>query len=174
VNGVLLFWGEEKAEPGGSSVETDAKADLEAKFQHIDPGYFGDIKFMICFSVDGPMIRFYVADGSPQAVKQPSRMIPLTDSLDLNSVFDRLEVIKIVFNISRILLTVKNSLPGYPYPLGGDKAIPKRANRIQLRCGSEDSPRRRTSLLLRQGSSCSVPRGNVYARFGTSRPCSSP
>jgi hypothetical protein len=118
VNGVLLFWGEEKSEPGGSSVETDAQADLEAKFHHIDPDYFGDIKFMICFSVDGPIIRFYVADGSPQATQRRHRMTPVTDYLNLNVVLHRLKVTKIIVNVLRILLTVKNSLLQCPYLSG--------------------------------------------------------
>src|SRR5262245_25482264 len=108
VNGVLVFWGEENSTQGGSAVETKARADLEAKFHYIGPSYFGEIKFMICYAVDGSMIRFFVADGSPEAAKRPYRMTPLTHYLDLNIVVHRLKAIKTVVNILRILLTVQD------------------------------------------------------------------
>src|SRR4051812_14166267 len=61
---LLVFWGEEKAVSG-------AKADLEKKANKIDPTFFGEIQFMICYAANGHRIRFYAYDGSPEGLKRP-------------------------------------------------------------------------------------------------------
>jgi hypothetical protein len=106
LNNVLLFWGEEKSVSG-------AKEDIERKIEEIDPVFFGNIQFMICYAVDGPKIRFYAVDGSSKV----NGLTPLTQSLNMTNILDRFSILSTVINIARILMTVKHLIPAAVYPL---------------------------------------------------------
>jgi serine/threonine protein kinase len=108
---LLVFWGEEKAVKG-------AKDDLIQKAQGIDPLDFGDVKFMICYTADGPRMRFYAFDGSPDASKNPNRFVQLTDEMDTATFAGRFKVLRCVINITRVLITISDILPAEAYPYG--------------------------------------------------------
>jgi hypothetical protein len=114
---LLIFWGEEKAGSHG------AMEDLDKKFRLIDPVFFGDIKFMITYALNGFDIRFYAADGSRQALKNADPFIPLTNTLNLLNLEHRFKILQIVINIGRILLTITDTVPAVAYPIGKRKKI---------------------------------------------------
>ncbi|GES74974.1 hypothetical protein RCL_jg13042.t1 [Rhizophagus clarus] len=113
-NNVLLFKGEEKAEIGNFSEAVD---ELEGKFDKFDPMYFGDIQFMIYYAVAGPRLRFYAIDGSPNT-NPPSRLVALSNQLDMSNRRDRVSILCVVVNIARIMRTVSNTIPEMIVPLG--------------------------------------------------------
>ena len=117
VGDVLMFWGEEKSGSSG------AKEDLEKKFQLIQPTFFGEIQFMITYALNGSNIRFYAADGSPQAMKRPDPFIPLTDELNILRFESRVEILRTIINIGRILLTIKDILPAITYPMAKKRKL---------------------------------------------------
>jgi serine/threonine protein kinase len=91
-----------------------AKEELLSKFSKLDPLCFGNIKFLICFAVAKNMIRFYAIDG-------PSRsLVNLTNDLYIDRREDRVQILKTVINITRILRTVveNDALPTQVLPLG--------------------------------------------------------
>ncbi|KAF0465663.1 crinkler family protein [Gigaspora margarita] len=113
-NNVLLFKGEEKA------VNADfpkAVNELEEKFNKFDPMYFGNIQFMICYAAAGTRLRFFAIDGSSNT-NSPSRLIALSNQLDINTRRDRISILCIVVNIARIIRTVSNTIPAMIVPLG--------------------------------------------------------
>ncbi|KAF0495857.1 serine/threonine protein kinase [Gigaspora margarita] len=61
-----------------------AKNELEEKFNKFDPMYFGNIQFMICYAAAGTRLRFFAIDGSSNT-NSPSRLIALSNQLDINS-----------------------------------------------------------------------------------------
>lgn len=132
---MLVFWGEEKALSG-------AKQDLINKFQAIDPFTFGDLKFMICYTVNGSKLRFYVIDPT---LKQPERFMPLTSSLDIATTIGRFGALRATFNLARVLMTIKDAIPTIPYPLGkaittGSTKITYLANHVVKRLPASDLP----------------------------------
>ncbi|CAG8640961.1 147_t:CDS:2 [Paraglomus occultum] len=109
--GVLFVLGEEKAD----SLK-DAEDDLWSKFGKINPLLFGGIKFMISYAGSGPHIRFFAIDGSMEKLSDP--LLPISETLDMRTFHDRINVICTIIYISRLIMTVKNSLPNITYPLG--------------------------------------------------------
>jgi hypothetical protein len=105
-----MFLGEEKIDSG-------AKEDLAAKLREIDPVFFGDIQFMMCYAVDGTKIKFYAFDGSHEAQKQHCPFIPLTPELDITIFLDRFIILRTVINIARIMVTITDLVPTPAYPL---------------------------------------------------------
>ena len=110
MDNLLFFWGEEKPYSG-------AKEELMKKANDIDPVFFGDIQFMICYAADGPLIRFYAIDGSPDGLKKPDRFIPLTEALNITQAPCRFEVLKAIINLIRVMVTIRHSIPAQTYPL---------------------------------------------------------
>jgi hypothetical protein len=106
---LLVFWGEESASSG-------AKEDLESKFQQIDPVYFDEVAFMVCYANNGCKIRFYAVEGGS---KQPDPFVPLTEQLDITNIVNRFLILRTTINIARLLVTIKDTLPAMTvaYPL---------------------------------------------------------
>ncbi|CAH1764607.1 12511_t:CDS:10, partial [Entrophospora sp. SA101] len=96
---VLLFKGEEKAEFADFS---KAKDELEEKFNKFDPMN---------------KVAFFVIDGSPNT-NPPSRLVALSNQLDMNNRRDHVSILCIVVNIARIMRTVSNTIPEMIVPLG--------------------------------------------------------
>jgi hypothetical protein len=130
IGDILLFWGEEKADSG-------AKGDLINKYNRIDPVTFGDIRFMICYTANGPKIRFYAVDGS---AKDPDPFVPLTNELDLATFPGRFEVLRTTINIARILVTIKDGLPAVAYPLAKRIKIGNSEITFNLDCVEKKTP----------------------------------
>ncbi|KAG9297240.1 hypothetical protein G9A89_015491 [Geosiphon pyriformis] len=111
VKDVLVIKNEEKA--ARNDLET-AKEELIANFSKLDPLYFGNIQFLICFAVAKDIMCFYAIDG-------PSKtLVPLSTELYLENVNARYTALKICINIVRILKTMitKNAFPAKVIPLG--------------------------------------------------------
>ncbi|CAG8782964.1 9518_t:CDS:2, partial [Gigaspora rosea] len=96
---------------------TIAKNELEEKFNKFDHMYFGNIQFMICYAAAGTRLRFFAIDGSPNT-NPPSRLVSLSNQLDVNNRRDRVSILCIVVNIARIIRTVNNTIPEMIIPLG--------------------------------------------------------
>ncbi|CAG8642268.1 5624_t:CDS:2, partial [Paraglomus occultum] len=111
---VLVLKGEEKAT---QNMFQEALGDLTNKFDKLDPLFFGDQQFLICYAVAGWKIGFYAIDGTPEAASKPSRLVTLSPQFDLRKVTDRITVISVVINILRILVTIGPSLPNDVIPL---------------------------------------------------------
>lgn len=136
-NNVLLFKGEEKAEVKNFQ---DAVKELEEKFNKFDPMYFGNIKFMICYAVAGRKLRFFAIDGSPNT-NSPSRLVTLSNQLDINNCRDRIFILCTIVNIARIIRTVSNTIPEMIIPLG--KRLKTEKSMITI---LDDSVEKRISL----------------------------
>ncbi|KAG9287079.1 hypothetical protein G9A89_023044 [Geosiphon pyriformis] len=111
VKDVVVIKNEEKA--ARIDLET-AKEELISKFSKLDPLYFGNIQFLICFAVANDIMCFYAIDG-------PSKtLVPLSTELYLYDLKARYTSIKICINIVRILKTMitKNAFPAKVIPLG--------------------------------------------------------
>ncbi|RIB09447.1 hypothetical protein C2G38_2108613 [Gigaspora rosea] len=91
--------------------------ELEEKFNKFDHMYFGNIQFMICYAAAGTRLRFFAIDGSPNT-NPPSRLVSLSNQLDVNNRRDRVSILCIVVNIARIIRTVNNTIPEMIIPLG--------------------------------------------------------
>ena len=113
-NGVLLFKGEEKAEADDFSVAVD---ELKEKFNKFDPLYFGNVQFMVCYAVAGPLLGFYAINGSPNA-NPLNRLVPLSNRLNIRNSRDRVSILCMVVNIARIIRTVSNTIPRTIVPIG--------------------------------------------------------
>jgi len=109
-----MLKGEEKAIPNSFH---EALGDLTDKFDKLDPLFFGDQQFLICYAVAGWKISFYAIDGTPEAASKPSRLITLSPQFDLWKVADRITVISVTINILRILVTIGPYLPNDVIPL---------------------------------------------------------
>ncbi|KAF0383962.1 crinkler family protein [Gigaspora margarita] len=114
-NNVLVFKGEENP---CSDMYNDALGDLSEKFYILDPVFFGDMKFLICYAVAGWKIGFYAIDGMPEAASMPSRLVHLTDVFDLRLPYHQIKVISSIINIIRVLLTISPILPTDIIPIG--------------------------------------------------------
>jgi serine/threonine protein kinase len=73
-------------------------------------------------------LQFYAFDGTPEAIKRPDRFIALTDGLDTATLLGRFNVLRCIFNIARVLHSIRDILPTEVYPLGmvvtmGDSTI---------------------------------------------------
>ncbi|KAG9295282.1 hypothetical protein G9A89_021213 [Geosiphon pyriformis] len=111
VNDVLVIKDEEKAKR--KNLET-AKEELISKFSKLDPLYFGNIQFLICYALAKDIMCFYAIDG-------PSKtLVPLSTQLYLDDLNARLTVFKIIINIARVFKTMitKNAFPTKVIPLG--------------------------------------------------------
>ncbi|KAG9301312.1 hypothetical protein G9A89_004064 [Geosiphon pyriformis] len=111
VKDVLVIKNEERA--ARNDLET-AKEELIANFSKLDPLYFGNIQFLICFVVAKDIMCFYAIDG-------PSKtLVPLSTELYLDDIKARYKAVKICINIVRILKTMitKNAFPAKVIPLG--------------------------------------------------------
>ncbi|CAG8551218.1 3686_t:CDS:2 [Racocetra fulgida] len=113
-NNVLLLKGEEKAVIEDFS---KAKNKLEEKFNKFDYMYFGNIQFMICYAAAETRLCFFAIDGSPNT-NLSSRLVVLSNQLDVNNRQDRVSILCIVVNIARIIRTVGNTIPEMIVPLG--------------------------------------------------------
>jgi hypothetical protein len=108
VGEVLLLKGKEK------SLESEfdqACEELRVKMSTLDPIYFGDMSYMLCYSVGGKWIQFFALD-------KLKMLYPLTTKLDRTNMSDKISVINTVINIMRFIVTVKDILPKDILPLG--------------------------------------------------------
>ena len=115
INKLLIFKGEEKANVGDFGT---AKAELVEKFNVLDPIFFGNVKFMICYAAAGPNVQFYAIDGSKETAKNPNQLIPFTSVLNSSNLVDRITILRTIVNIARIVLTISDSIPDVIIPLG--------------------------------------------------------
>ena len=111
---LLLFLGEEKVNP---TIEDLAKEDLEKKIAKVNPTFFGNIQYMICYTANGPKLCFYAFDGSLDTSKQPDHFIPLMPVMNMTWCQGRFNILHMVINITCILLSIKDSIPAAVYPL---------------------------------------------------------
>jgi len=109
VNDILLFKGEEKAVKDDFN---NAKDDLSKKFSTLDPLFFGDVKFLMCYAAAGSKLGFFAIDGFT------GNLVPLTNLFDLHAPESRFMVIETIINIVRILNTMIPHLPTDVIPLG--------------------------------------------------------
>ncbi|KAG9285579.1 hypothetical protein G9A89_008556, partial [Geosiphon pyriformis] len=111
VKDVVVIKNEEKA----ARIDLEpAKEELISKFSKLDPLYFGNIQFLICFAVANDIMCFYAIDG-------PSKtLVPLSTDFYLYDLKARYTSVKICINIVRILKTMitKNAFPAKVIPLG--------------------------------------------------------
>ncbi|CAG8650328.1 6148_t:CDS:2, partial [Paraglomus occultum] len=85
--------------------EFDAACEeLRSKLASIIPIYFGNIDFILSYAAAGSYIRFF-------ALNRLGTLFPLTDRLNLTIRVDRLQAIRAVINIIRIMITIKDTLP---------------------------------------------------------------
>ncbi|CAG8549826.1 27668_t:CDS:2 [Gigaspora margarita] len=68
-------------------------------------------------SIAGTRLRFFAIDGSSN-INSPSRLVALSNQLDINNRRDRISILCIVVNIARIMRTVSNTIPEMIVPLG--------------------------------------------------------
>ena len=90
VNDILLFKGEEKAVKDDFN---NAKDDLSKKFSTLDPLFFGDVKFLMCYAAAGSKLGFFAIDGFT------GNLVPLTNLFDLHAPESRFMVIETIINI---------------------------------------------------------------------------
>ncbi|CAG8608529.1 10391_t:CDS:2 [Paraglomus brasilianum] len=110
IKDVLFFWGEEKSVTG-------AFEDLEYKFTQFDEVLPEELKFMICYTANGTNISFYIIDGWTKRKKD--RFVPFTKEFNLNDIQDRIDILKAIINITRLVRTLvdKNCIPSAVYPV---------------------------------------------------------
>nr|CAG8490445.1 3960_t:CDS:2 [Entrophospora candida] len=111
INDVLVIKNEEKA--ARNKFDT-AKEELISKFSKLDPLYFGNIKFLICYAVAKDIFCFFAIDG-------PSKMlVPLSTQLYMDDLNARFTTLRIIINIARIFktMTTKDAFPAKVIPLG--------------------------------------------------------
>ncbi|CAG8647748.1 4305_t:CDS:1, partial [Paraglomus occultum] len=115
--------------------EFDAACEeLRSKLASIIPIYFSDIDFILSYAAAGSYIRFFTLNHS-------GTLFPLTDRLNLTIRVDRLQAIRAVTNIIRIMITIKDTLPTNVLPLGrtlkkGDSTITFYDNFVEKRISS--------------------------------------
>ncbi|RUS14863.1 hypothetical protein BC937DRAFT_93219 [Endogone sp. FLAS-F59071] len=127
VQNLLVLKGEEKAK---ASDFDEALDDLSKKFSTLDPLFFGDMKFLLCYAAAGSVFRFFAIDGTPEAQSKPSILVPLTPRLDLKSPVDRFAIVLKLINITRVLLAVTPKLGVDIIPLGKTLAMGQKATMI--------------------------------------------
>ncbi len=110
INDVLVIKNEEKA--ARNKFDT-TKEELISKFSKLDPLYFGNIKFLICYVVAKDIFCFFAIDG-------PSKMlVPLSTQLYMDDLNARFTTLRIIINIARIFKTMstKDAFPAKVIPL---------------------------------------------------------
>ncbi|CAG8742424.1 18019_t:CDS:2 [Rhizophagus irregularis] len=112
---LLIFKGEEKANVGDFDT---ARIELVEKFNVLDPIFFGNIKFLICYAAAGSNVQFYAIDGSKETVKNPNQLMPLTGVLNSINLVDRITILRTTVNIARIMLTISDNITDMIIPLG--------------------------------------------------------
>ncbi|CAG8622793.1 10889_t:CDS:1 [Paraglomus brasilianum] len=121
VNGVLLFKGKEKAEADDFPVAVD---ELKEKFNKFDPLYFGNVQFMICYTVAGLLLGFYVINGLPNS-NPLNHLVPLSNQLNIKNSRDRVSILCMVVNIACIIRTVSSTIPRTIVPIGKQLKLAK-------------------------------------------------
>ena len=129
---------------------------------------------MMCYSANGPRIRFYAANADS---KDADPFLLLTDLLDITNIINRFEVLKVVINIMRVLVTVKGLLPALPYPLAkritiGTSEITYNFDHVKKRINITDlpyvgrNPQSRINFLKRMYEYAKRGRGLVHVKSG--------
>ncbi|POG62548.1 hypothetical protein GLOIN_2v1810596 [Rhizophagus irregularis DAOM 181602=DAOM 197198] len=118
---LLIFKGEEKANVGDFDT---ARIELVEKFNVLDPIFFGNIKFLICYAAAGSNVQFYAIDGSKETVKNPNQLMPLTGVLNSINLVDRITILRTTVNIARIMLTISDNITDMIIPLGKKQKLP--------------------------------------------------
>ncbi|CAG8606395.1 7837_t:CDS:2, partial [Paraglomus brasilianum] len=108
VGDVVLLKGEEKSL---ESEFNNACEELCVRMSTLDPIYFGDMSYILCYSAGGKWIQFFALD-------KLKMLYPLTAKFDRTNVCDKISVINTIINIMRLIVTVKNILPKDILPLG--------------------------------------------------------
>ncbi|PKY39887.1 hypothetical protein RhiirA4_415402 [Rhizophagus irregularis] len=112
---LLIFKGEERANVGDFDT---ARIELVEKFNVLDPIFFGNVKFLICYAAAESNVQFYAIDGLKETVKNPNQLMPLTGVLNSINLVDRITILRTTVNIARIVLTISDDIPDVIIPLG--------------------------------------------------------